>query len=540
MTQAGIVKSSCSDMLFTGKDGAVRYQVFNQCDEFISAGRNGQAFCSKFNYHGFRYVIVEGLKENPGTSCAVAELIESDLESTGSFACSNERFNRIHALNQWTLRCLNLGGYLVDCPHRERLGYGDGQVSIESCLLNSNMHGLYAKWMRDWIDTQDTSSGALPFSTPYHPTGSEVGFGLEGPPGWGGTMPVLAWKIFLHYGDERVLSEAFQPMLAFMNRMESHCVDGILRGYGDQWQQLGDWVPPDRGMDGKNWPSRPANELFNNCYRVYLWDLMEKMSRALGRADEAERCRAKIAEMRPLIHREFYDDHAGLYVCDEQAYQVMPLLAGIVPSDLRPRLLQRLEEGIILRRKGHLDTGMLGTYFMMQFLSGIERDDLLYTIVNQETYPGWDYMLSQGATTMWEQWNGYWSRIHSCYTSPSGWFQGGLAGLQADPSAPGMRRFIVRPAPVGDLSWVSSTHQSLYGRIACDWRLQSGWFILNLRIPVNTTALVHLPSEANGDVFEGGMPVEGADGVRGVGSSAGRRIFEVEGGSYRFEVRWRK
>ncbi len=141
---------------------------------------------------------------------------------------------------------------------------------------------------------------------------------------------------------------------------------------------------------------------------------------------------------------------------------------------------------------------------------------------------------------MWEQWNGYWSRIHSCYTSPSGWFQGGLAGLQADPSAPGMRRFIVRPAPVGDLRWVSSTHQSLYGSIVCDWRLESDWFILNLRVPGNTTALVYLPSEANGDVFEGGMPVEGVDGVRSIGSTAGRRIFEVEGGSYRFEARWRK
>jgi alpha-L-rhamnosidase len=132
-----------------------------------------------------------------------------------------------------------------------------------------------------------------------------------------------------------------------------------------------------------------------------------------------------------------------------------------------------------------------------------------------------------------------WSRIHSCYSSPSGWFQGGLAGLQADPSAPGMRRFIVRPVPVGDLRWVSSTHQSLYGLIACDWRLESGWFMLNLRIPVHTTALIHLPTEGDGDVFEGGKPVDGSDGVRCVGNAAGRRIFAVGGGSYRFETRWK-
>lgn len=182
LTPAGVIKSSGSDMRFPGKDGELRYQVFNQVDEFISGGKDGEIFCSKFNYHGFRCVIVEGLSANPGPAVAVAEMIESDLEPAGSFACSNDLLNRIHGLNLWTVRCLNLGGYMVDCPHRERLGYGDGQVSIETAVMNLWMPNFYAKWALDWMDTQHPETGALPFSTPYHQPAGDGDFGREGPP----------------------------------------------------------------------------------------------------------------------------------------------------------------------------------------------------------------------------------------------------------------------------------------------------------------------------------------------------------------------
>jgi alpha-L-rhamnosidase len=146
------------------------------------------------------------------------------------------------------------------------------------------------------------------------------------------------------------------------------------------------------------------------------------------------------------VHEAFYDPVNERYVLDEQSYYLMPLVTGVVPEALRPRMLEKLEECIRITRKGHLDTGMLGTYFLLQYLQEIGRNDLLFEIVNQTTYPGWGHMLEQGATTWWEQWNGHWSQIHSCFTSLDGWFYQGLAGIRPDPSAPGFKKIIIKPA----------------------------------------------------------------------------------------------
>ena len=371
-----------SDETFESTDGNVRYQTFHQADEFISAGRPNEEFCSKFNYHGFRYAIIEGLSKKPDLSDIEALLIESDLDSVGSFSCSNELLNRIYRFNLWTIRCLDLGGYMVDCPHRERLGYGDGQVSAETCLMNFWMPNYYAKWLGDWRHGQDRQTGNLTHVAPLdNPDGG-------GGPGWGGSLAALAWRTYLHYGDRRILQECYDPTRRYVDYLESRSNDGILRAFGGKWDFIGDWVPPGRSKDTTNWPPARANELFNNCYRVYLWELLEKSATALGRKNEAERCRAKLAEIRPIVHREFYDPNHNIYVLDEQAYQCFPLLVGVVPPSEQNIIMQKLDNGILTRHGGHLDTGMLGTYFLIQYLTTIQRNDLLFTIVNQKTYPG--------------------------------------------------------------------------------------------------------------------------------------------------------
>ena len=507
--------------------GEVGYQTFNQTDEFVSAGKPGEQFCSKFNYHGFRYVVIEGLPCRPAPGDAEALLIESDLEPAGGFECSNALFNRIHQVNLWTLRCLNLGGYMVDCPHRERLGYGDGQVSIETSIMNRNMAAFYGKWSVDWLDGQDPVTGDLPHTAPN--------CGGGGGPGWGGAGCVLPWKLYLYYGDRRLLDRAYEPMRTYTECLERCCTNSILRSYGGEWDFIGDWVPPGRGMDTTNWPSKPAAELFNNGYRVYLMEQLAKSADVLNRADEAQRLRARIKEIRPLIHAAFYDVQKQLYLPDEQAYQLMPLMTGIVPDDLRGTLFKKLED--IVRRKNmdHLDTGMLGTYFLIQYLSAVGRDDLLYGIMNQTTYPGWGYMLSQGATTFWEQWNGYYSKIHSCFTSPGGWFYQGLAGIRPDPASPGFKKIIIKPAVVGDLTWVKAYYDSQYGRIVSNWKVETGKLTMEVTIPINTTATVYVPAKDSAAVTESGKPVAKAKGVTFLRMENGAAVYEVESGPYRFK-----
>ena len=207
------------------------YQHFNQISEFVSAGKPGEVFENKFNYAGFRYVVIEGLRSPPAREDAEALLIESDLEEVGAFECSNELLNRIHRVNQWTQRTLNLGGYYVDCPHRERMGYGDGQVAAEGLMTSFRADGYYRKWLHDWRLRQQ-SDGNLPHMAPQ---------GSGGGPAWRGCLSAVTWRHYLYYGDKRVLEENYDAVRRYVEHIESICDGG---------------VPPRRGMDTNNWPMR--------------------------------------------------------------------------------------------------------------------------------------------------------------------------------------------------------------------------------------------------------------------------------------------
>jgi alpha-L-rhamnosidase len=523
-TPAGDIKATAAWTIRTA-GGEVAYQTFNQIDEFVSAGGAGGEFCSKFNYHGFRYVIVEGLPAPPGAGDAEALLIESDLGEAGGFECSNGLFNRIHQMNLWTLRCLNLGGYMVDCPHRERLGYGDGQLGVESLIMSSNAPAFYAKWTDDWFDGQ-ADTGDLPHTAP------DCGGG--GGPAWGGAGCVLPSKLHEYYDDTRLLSRSYESTRRYVEFLESRCTEGILRAYGGKWDFIGDWVPPGRGMDTKNWPGKPAQELFNNCYRLYLMEQLAETAEILGKTGESQRWQARLKEIRPLLHRAFYDVTNQQYVTDEQSCQLMPLMTGVVPGHLEKTVMKRLEELILVKSKGHLDTGMLGTCFLLQYLQNTGRNDLIFTIMNQTTYPGWGYMISQGATTFWEQWNGYFSQIHSCFTSPSSWFLQGLAGIRPDPAYPGFKKFQIKPAIVGDLTWVHAHYDSSHGMIVCNWKREGTRLTMEVTIPPNTTAEVHVPAIDPARVTESGKAVAQSTEVRFLRMDHQTAVHEVGSGTYQF------
>ena len=503
-------------------------QTFQQLDEYISAGKPGEVFCSKFNYHGFRYVTVDGLVEKPALGDAEALLIESDLDPVGTFECSNDLFNRIHQLNLWTIRCLSLGGYVVDCPHRERLGYGDGQTSLDTQIMNRDAAAFYAKWAVDWLDAQDPATGRFPFTAPFV-------IPSWGGPGWGGIGTVMPWKNYLYYGDHRLLDSAFVAMARYSAFLDGQAPDGLLRATGDPGGFLGDWVPPERGMDTQNWPGKTACEIFNNGYRVYLWQILERSARVLGKTREAEEYKAKIDKTRKLIHTTFYDAGKQLYGLDEQAYQVLPLMTGSVPDDLVVTVQKKLEEIILVKNKGHLDTGMLGTYFLIQYLQDAGRNDLLYTIFNQKTYPGWGHMLEQGATTLWEQWNGHASQIHSCFASPGSWFYQGLAGIRPDESGPGFKKILIKPAVVGDLTWVKCGYDSIHGRIVSNWKRDGEKLTMEMTIPINTTATVYVPAKDAAGVTESGKPAARAAGVKFLRMENNAAVYAVGAGTYHFQ-----
>jgi len=504
-------------------------QTYNQMDRFICAGKQEDEFCSKFNYHGFRWAIIEGLAMAPELVDAEAQSIGADFETRGGFECSNELLNRMHKVNLWTIQCLTQSGYLSDCPHRERLGYGDGQVSIESCMMNFMMQPFYDKWSTDWCDGSDSITGYIPHTAPQ-------GIGGGGP-GWGGAAQALTWRNYLYYQDTLILSRNLEACRRHIAAIEAHAKDGIVRNLGGTGAGfVGDWVAPGRGMDTKNRPPVDAAALFNNCYLIYLREQWAQMADVLGQHNEAMTCRAELERLRPMVHAAFYDKEKQLYVLDEQSYYLMPLMTGVVPDELRPVILKKLEECIQVTRKGHLDTGMLGTYFLMNYLMEIGRNDLLWLVVTQKDYPGWGYMLEQGATTWWEQWNGYWSQIHSCFTSLDGWFYQGLAGIRPDKTEPGFKKIIIKPSVVGDLTWVNCYHDSPYGRIVSNWKLRDQKLIMEVTIPANTTATVYVPTNDPAQVTELSKSIKKTLGARFLYMENNASVYKVGSGTYRFEV----
>jgi len=482
--------------------GTHTYQTFHQVSEFISAGRSNEVFQHKFNYAGFRYVVIEGLGRVPTRDDAVAWLIESALPDAGAFECSDPLLNRIHEVNRWTQRCLNLGGYYVDCPTRERMGYGDGQVAVPGMMMNFDAANFFAKWAEDWRLALKMKPGFLPYvAPPFRRTGG-------GPP-WPGVLARIVWEHYLQYGDRTILEENLDAVRGYCEYLDRRSTNDVLRAWGTGFGFLGDWVPPGRGMDSRNWPTREMVELFCNCYRVYLWQMVERMAAALGRSNEVERARQRAQSIRAATHEAFYDPTHQRYVVDEQIYYAFPLWVGVTPELERDAVQANLFRCLQEKCQGHLDTGMLGTLFLIEYLSEIGRDDLVLGIYQKRSYPGWGYMIEQGATTMWEQWNGHWSQIHSCFTSADNWLYRRLAGIRPDPSQPGFKHIIIQPAIVGDLTWVKAHHDCLYGRIECRWQRFGRDVTVEVTIPPNTTATVMVPGQPPQRVGPGPHVVRG-------------------------------
>ena len=472
------------------------YQIYKQTSEYVPTGTPGEEFSHKFNYAGFRYVVIEGLDSPPRVEDATALLVESDLTDAGSFECSDPLINRIHKANRWTMRALNLGAYYVDCPHRERMGYGDGQVALQGMMMNFNSSDFYTKWVRDWRLALEEKNQHLHYiAPPFEKTGG-------GPP-WPGNIARIPWQHFLHYGDPAILEDNIAAARSYCEYLDGRSKDDVLRDWGGGFSFIGDWVPPGRGMDTNNWPNQQMMEFFCNCYRVHLWQLVENMASALGRKDDAEHARNRAAAIGKATHAAFYDAAKKCYVIDEQIYYAFPLLLGVTPESERKAVRENLVRCIVEKNKGHLDTGMLGTMLLMEYLQKIGRDDLILGIYQKKDYPGWGYMVEQGATTLWEQWNGYWSQIHSCFTSADNWLYHGLAGIRPDPAKPGFKNVIIQPAIVGDITWVKAHHDGPHGRITSHWKREGTKIELEVNIPPNSTATVILPGQAPKQVTSG-------------------------------------
>ncbi len=506
---------------------------YSQRDVYVCSGKGEERFRSRFNYHAFRWVTIRNLRYLPAKGDMTGYLVRTDFRPAATFSCSNPLLNRLYGMMSWTYESLALGGYLVDCPHRERLGYGgDAHATMETGLSQFRTEAFYTKWLRDWRDTQ-APAGEMPHTAPQMDGG--------GGPAWGGICVVLPWEIYRRYGDIRILESSYtsaQKWLAFLDSKSSGDLLQPFTSFSTPgqpiWSFLGDWVAPGRGQEPADRVDERSTHFFNNCYWILNLRIAADWADVLGHADDARRYRARAEQVSAQAHRTFFDAGRKTYANGEQTYLVFPLVVGIVPEELRADVLHRLEERIKVDDKGHINAGMHGTWLLWRYLSRIGRDDLLATMMMQQTYPSWLYMLDQGATTVWEEWNGNNSRLHSTLMGAGQWFTEDIAGIRPGDTVPGYKHFVLRPVVVAGLDSASAAFQSPYGEIRSEWRSSGGIFRWRFRVPPNTTATVYVPASRPEVVTEGGKAASEASGVRFLRMEKSRAVFEVGSGTYDF------
>ncbi len=506
-------------------------QYINQMDSYVSSKSDSGVFCPRFNFHAFRYVIIQGLNYRPQVNDISGYMIESDLSEAGNFSSSDEDLNSIYELNRYTFRCLDNGGYYVDCPHRERLGYGDGQVAIETGIYSFELNNFYKKWAENWRSAQN-ANGEFPNTAPSP-------YNAGGGPAWGGTGVVLPWKIFKYYGDTVFLNASFPSMVRYVDFLETKSEDGILKHYGDKtWGFIGDWVPPRRGMDSKDKVGNTEKELFNNCYKIYLYNILAQSAGALGKNEDREKYDRLVNTLIDKINALYYNPEKGIYANGEQPYLSFPLLLNVPAKNEYNRVFANLEDEIKITNDGHLNTGMLGTYFMLQYLTQAGRSDLVYLMMKQKTFPGWGYMISQGATTSWEQWNGYWSNIHSCFTSGGGWFYTGVAGIRQKENSVAFKHLLIVPQLTDEIFKQNTHFNSPYGKVLVSWNhSKDSNLLLAIEIPVNTTADINLPVSGDQIVYESGRKlIENMD-IKLLSKNIDDVRISIASGKYIFEIR---
>lgn len=457
-----------------------------QFDTLIASGNEGDRFINKFNYHGFQYVEIKGLNTKPELHDITGYRIQTGFPQTSSFECSDPDMNAIHDMIQYTLLNLSLGGYLVDCPQLERLGYGgDGNASTETAQTMFNLAPLYANWMRAWADAIQ-EDGGMPHTAPEP-------YSAGGGPYWCGFIITASWRTYVNYADARLISEYYPVMQKWLGYVEHHMVDGLLQPWPvteyRNWY-LGDWACP----KGINQTDTTSVTLVNNCFVAVCYETMAKIATVLGKSEDAKRYTRQAADLRAAIQKTFYSDSTGRYGTGSQIDMIYPMLAGVTPEALTKSTMEQLFTITQRQYDGHIACGLVGIPVMTEWAVTNHQPDFIYGMLKKRDYPSYLYMIDNGASTTWEHWHGERSRMHNCYNGIGSWFYQAVGGIRTEESTPGYRCVCIEPQIPQGITWAKTTKDTPYGAVTVNWTLQDKTLTMEVTIPSGSEGRVIIPN----------------------------------------------
>lgn len=487
---------------------------YGQTDTYILKGNGSEVWEPRFTWHAFRYIEVSS--PVPLTHDNITGVVvNTDVNSAGSFQSSNELFNKLLE-NYLRTQLGNMhGGIPSDCPHRERRGYtGDGQIAARAAIFNFDMASFYTKWMNDLKDAQNTTTGYIPNTVPYQSGG--------GGTAWGSAYIIITWYMYLYYGDVTILEQHYSGMKKWIGYL-THLTDrsGILNE-----EKLGEWVPPD--------VTEIPPSLVSTAYYYYDLKLMSEIACVLKKTEDSRYFKDLANLTKEAFNKKYYQENNKSYSIGRQGANVFTLGFGLVPENRIREVFKSLVRNIESNTDEHFDTGMMGTPLALDVLTRYGRVDLAYSMMNQHDYPGFGYAIDRGATTIWETWRGDASHSHPMFGSVCQWFYQALAGINPDPERPGFKHIIIKPQPVGSLKYVKATYASVYGNIESGWKWEGNDLVLNLAIPVNSTATVILPATESDDVTINNRTVKKCKDVSFIEFKDHVAKYQIESGHYIF------
>ena len=513
------------------KDGSLyvdNLRAARCADTYTLKGEGTEVYEPRFTYHGFRYVEVTGYPGDPTVGALEGRVVHDDMARAGGFTSSNELLNKIHHNMFWGIRG-NYRSIPTDCPQRdERQGWlGDRSQVSRSESYMFDVAAFYTKWMTDLEDSQ-RDNGSIPDVSPNY--WQLYNDDLT----WPGTLLFVHGMLYDQYADKRVLTHGYDAMKRWIAHERTFVNAGLISK-----DQYADWcVPPeDPKLIHSQDPARVTDKtLIASSYWYHLLRTMSRYARILDRPTDAADFDRLADATRDAFQRKFFHLERSAYDNGTQTSSILPLYFGIVPEDFRGAVVQSLVDNIEHKSNAHVGTGLVGAQWLMRTLSDNGHADLAYKIATQKTYPGWGYMVEQGATTIWELWNGNTadpamnSGNHVMQIGDLAvWMYEYLGGIRSDPEQPGFKHSIIRPVPAGDLTFVKASHMTMYGELASNWKREKGKLTLEVTVPPNTTATVWVPAKD-------AAAVTADRSLTRLRTEPGAAVYEVPSGTYTFQT----
>lgn len=505
-----------------------------QKEIYVCKGGGLETWEPRFTYHGFRYVEVDGLIEKPSEAFLSGILVHTDVPARGAFACSDDLLNRIYQTSMWTLQD-NMHSVIEDCPHREKCAWlGDAHAVGQIAIYNYDMPQFWTKFVDD-IETVLGRGGITYWkqkATPGIPCNIAVGRRLcqEARPDWGSAYILVPWYLHTYYGDTDVFTRHYHHLDRWIDYVAGLREDGIVvRGYGD-------WCPPGGNDTMECPPSLTSTALFYGTLRI-----MEGFAGELGKTEDVQKFQGLADETHAAFNREFFDSQTGGY--GSQTADAVALRFNLSPTYAAGRVGNSLRAAVVDEHQGHANVGIHGGRSLYTELCESGFEDVAFAALRKETFPGYGYTLKQGFTTWPEvpleyepgQPFAHHSLNHPMQSGFAAWFHECVGGIK--PAAPAFAKVNLKPFGFTQLEWVKTYHESPYGKIISDWKVEAGRFEWSITIPANTTAVVHVPSADAGQVLESMHPASDREGVTAMGTEEGRALFEVQSGRYEFSSR---